>query len=82
VGLLEFGGTVRTPIEPKGKRRGKGGHAPAIKTPYGYRARVTGPRHYKGQFFLTHSVERHQDGIRTAILKQLMHLFDGLEHTP
>lgn len=82
VGLLEFGGTVGTKVEPKRSRRGKGGHAPAVFTPFGPRANVTRPRHYKGQFFLTHSVERNEGRIDERILKELMHLFDGLEHTP
>lgn len=49
VGLLNFGGTVTTPIVPRGR---------ALKIgPDTFVAHVTGPRRYKGQGFLDRAVD-------------------------
>ncbi|MFN0092898.1 MAG: hypothetical protein ACKVWR_21900 [Acidimicrobiales bacterium] len=50
VALLQFGGVRRDPIRPK---RGR-----AVKTPYGPRAAVTGPRRYKGSRSLSRAVKQ------------------------
>ncbi len=54
VGLLNWGGTVRTPIIPK-KRM-------AVRFPVGSRyifaSRIDTPRHYKGQHFMEKAVDR------------------------
>lgn len=49
VGLLEFGGIVRTPIRPRKGHR-------AIRTPYGPRSVVKTPRKYEPQGFMTRAV--------------------------
>lgn len=71
VGLLEFGGTVKTPIFAK---RGS-----AIRTPWGPRASVKGPRHYKGRKFLTGAVQSRERQITEAIKDEVMKSFDGFE---
>jgi hypothetical protein len=49
-GLLEFGGTRRDVLLPKS--------AKAMRTPYGPRAVVRGPRHYRAQHYLRRAVQR------------------------
>jgi len=75
VGLFEYGGTVRGKIVPKGKRKRAGGHAAAIMTPFGPRASVSGPRHYKGLFFMTKAVDEHRGEIAEEIEKQVVGWF-------
>jgi hypothetical protein len=73
VGLLEHGGTVRTPIRPK--------RAQAIKTPWGPRAQVTGPRTYHGKHFLADAVSKNHGRIEEAIRDEVVKAFDGLPVT-
>jgi hypothetical protein len=75
IGLQEFGGTVRTRILPKKP----GG---AIRTPWGPRASISGPRHYKGRHFLTGAVKTKYPEFERRLLKDLMQAFSPLDHTP
>lgn len=57
VAITNFGGTIRTPAVPKGRRR-------ALKMPDGrFVSRVTTPRTVRGQHFLERSAERHRVAI-------------------
>lgn len=57
-GLLEFGGTVRTPIVPKRKRaRGNRRRPAALHFGGRFAARVTTPRRYRGRRYMTRGVE-------------------------
>lgn len=73
VGLLEFGGTVKTVIRPR--------RAKAILTPYGPRAYVKGPRHYHGHHFMTDAVADNVSRIEDVILDEILKAFDGLPVT-
>jgi hypothetical protein len=70
VGLLEFGGVVRTRITPKHNREG---HAPALMTPHGPRAVVKGPRHYKAKRFMRRAIDqtlqRYADRVRDDLFR-------------
>jgi hypothetical protein len=69
VGLLEWGGTVRAPIEPSKKKALVVNGQPV--------ARVAGPRHYKARHFLSGAVEAKQPQIEQALLDETMKAFDG-----
>lgn len=71
VGLLEYGGTVRTPIEPTKKQALVVNGQPV--------ARVSGPRHYKARHFLSGAVEGKRSQIEQALLDETMKAFDGFE---
>jgi hypothetical protein len=71
VGLLEHGGTVRTPLLPR--------TAKAILTPWGPRAAVRGPRTYSGKHFMSDAVSRNHPQIEDAIWDELRKAFDGLD---
>jgi HK97 gp10 family phage protein len=71
VGLLEWGGTVRAPIEPSKKKALLVNGQPV--------ARVAGPRHYKARHFLLGAVEAKQPQIEQALLDETMKAFDGFE---
>lgn len=71
VGLLEYGGTVRTVIKPKGAR--------ALSTPQGPRAAVSGPRTYKGKHFMSDAIHKHRRQIDEAILEETMQAFENFE---
>lgn len=57
VGLLEFGGTVRTTILPKHKGSGKHGAALGFRGGQVAVAAVYTPRKYRGKHFMTRAVE-------------------------
>lgn len=69
VGLLEYGGTVRTVIRPK--------NGQAILTPEGPRAAVNKPRKYKGKHFMSDAIHKNRRQIDEAILEETMKAFDG-----
>jgi HK97 gp10 family phage protein len=71
VGLLEFGGTVRVPIEPAKKKALVVNGQPV--------ARVDAPRHYKARRFLTGAVESKRPQIEQALLDETMKAFDGFD---
>lgn len=71
VGLLEWGGTVRTRILPR--------NGQAILTPQGPRAAVNAPRDYKGKHFLYGSIVRRRREIDAAILEETLKAFDDFE---
>lgn len=80
-GLQELGGHISTPLVSK-RKKGAGGHAPAIKTPHGFFFRISGTRTYTGRKFLRHAVDQDLDRMTDLTLKRLMGAFDPLEHTP
>jgi hypothetical protein len=71
VGLLEYGGTVRTRIVPR--------NGQAIVTPQGPRAAVNKPRRYKGKHFLTDAVYKNRRQIDEAILEETLRAFDDFD---
>ena len=71
VGLLEFGGTVSSRIEPKRKR--------ALTVGDGIVAHVESPRTYKPKLFMTSAVEAKQREIRVAVTEEVMKAFEGLD---
>lgn len=71
VGLLEYGGTVRTTIEPKRKKALIVNGQPV--------ARVTGERHYRARHFLSGAVDARREQIQQALLDETMKAFDGFE---
>lgn len=67
--LLEFGGTVSTPIRPRRRRAlAFGGQHPI--------ARVTNARHYRARLFLTHAARERQDAFARAVRDGLVGEFD------
>lgn len=76
VGLLEFGGTRRDVIEPKGRSGAK-----AILTPRGPRARVAGPRVYTGRLFMTRAVKAKAGPLADAATQRVLAAFDPLPHS-
>lgn len=77
VGLLEFGGTVRTPIEIQ-----KEGVRGLPIGPDLFRASVRGPRRYQPSMRLTEAVQLQVPRTEEVMLEQVMRAFDGLPHTP
>ena len=75
-GLLNFGGTVRTPIEPTKKS------ALTIGDTGEVRASVTRPRFYRGEHFIEKGIERGVPEMERIMLPTMMRIFDGLPHTP
>jgi hypothetical protein len=71
VGLLEYGGTVRSAIEPKRKKALVVNGQPV--------ARVTGERHYKARHFLSGAVDAKRPQIEQALLDETLKAFDGFE---
>jgi HK97 gp10 family phage protein len=71
VGLLEWGGTVRAPIEP-GKKKALLVNGQPV-------AKVTGPRTYRARHFLSGAIESKQPQIEQALLDETMKAFDGFE---
>lgn len=59
-GITIFGGVVRGTIRPASKR--------ALALPFGARARVTSPRHYKANPFLARGVAKKRSEIEPALL--------------
>lgn len=74
VGLMEFGGTVRGTILPKGKKQ-------ALKINGRFVAKVTTPRHYKGKHFMERAVTGRRKQIDAAIQREVMRAFDGFNVT-
>lgn len=72
-GLLEFGGTVRTVLLPK--------NAQALKTPFGPRAAVRKPRHYRGRHYLGRAVEETRPAVERVAGEEILRLYEraGLE---
>lgn len=68
-GLLEFGGTVRAPIEPKGRKRALafGGQHPV--------ARVRTARHYRAQHYMTASVQSQLDEFGGDLRDRIVEVF-------
>jgi hypothetical protein len=71
VGLLEYGGTVRTTIEPKRKQAVVVNGQPV--------ARVTEPRTYRARHFLSGAVDAKRRAIEQALLDETVKAFDGFE---
>ena len=63
-GLIYFGGVVRGVIRPASKR--------ALALPYGARANVTSPRHYKANPFLARGVAKKRSEIEPALLSAVV----------
>lgn len=88
VGLLNFGGTLRDPIQPRVRagvpRRARGDkrRPGAVKFGNVIVARVERPRRYTGAHFLERARDQGMDEYGRVLLVDLMHAFDGLEHTP
>lgn len=74
VGLMEYGGTVHTPVLPKKKKAVLVNGMPI--------AAMTTPRHYRGRHMLAFSVEAKLPQTERVILEEVMRAFDGLEHHP
>jgi hypothetical protein len=70
VGLLEYGGTVRTPLTPKDGGRG---HFPVGGGEF--RATVTGPRTYEPRLFMTGAVKTREGRIATSVRDRLLDAF-------
>jgi acyl dehydratase len=71
IGLMEYGGTVRTTIEPKRKK--------AIVINGQPVARVTEPRTYRARHFLSGAVDAKHREIDQALLDETLKAFDGFE---
>lgn len=81
IGLLDFGGVVRSTITPKGKGKRKGHKG--LKMPDGkVRANVTTPRVYRGRRYLEAAVAGTIEAYERELLTGLLHSFDPLEHSP
>jgi len=63
VGLLEFGGTVRTPIVPR--------KAQALHFGGRFASRVTTPRHYRARAFMRGAVHLRQGAFSAELEKEL-----------
>lgn len=74
VGLMEYGGTVHSPVLPKKKKAVVVNGQPI--------AAMTTPRHYRPRLFLTTAVHSNLPKTERVILEEVMHAFDGLPHTP
>lgn len=75
VGLLEFGGTVRTVIRPKNAQA-------LLVGPDVIRSEVTTPRRYMPSLRMTAAVHARKSQIEDAMLGHVMHAFDGFPHNP
>ena len=75
VGLLEFGGLVKTRIEAK--EAGGLSIGPDI-----VRAAVDTPRRYHPSLRLTKAVMARTGSIEDRVLEEVMQAFDGLTHSP
>lgn len=73
VGLMEFGGTVKTIIEPR--------KAQALTVGDGVVANVTTPRVYHGRRFMLGAVDAAADQIDDILLEETLKAFDGFEVT-
>jgi hypothetical protein len=71
VGLLEFGGVVRTEIKPR--------KAQALYFGGRFAANVKTPRHYRGQHFLSRAVSSNTNRIADAIADEVVKAFNGFE---
>lgn len=75
VGLLEFGGAIRTPLRPK-KRR-------ALRLRDGsFVMAVNKPRKIEAKRLLQGAVEARFGDYQEALVPKLMRAFDDFEHTP
>lgn len=70
-GLMEFGGTVRTIIRPR--------HREALSTPWGPRASVQAPRHYKPRGVLQFAVRQRLGVYEEGVVDEVARVFDGLD---
>jgi hypothetical protein len=70
VGLLEYGGTVSTPLVPKG---GGSGHFPIGGGEF--RSTITGPRTYQPRLFLSGAVQSRRRRIELAVRDRLLDAF-------
>jgi hypothetical protein len=77
-GLLNYGGTVKTVIQPKDHE----GHQALAVGGNVVRARVTKPRTYRGKHFIEHAVEETFGEFQQKVLPLVMDVFNGLDHTP
>jgi hypothetical protein len=75
-GLLNFGGIVRTVIEPKNKLALTIGNTGLV------RANVTKPRRYKGKHFIERGLDQSRPEMERILLPTVMKSFDGLPHKP
>ena len=64
--------------EFKSAYRGRG--PKALSTPYGPRARVSGPRHYRAKHYLERSVAESVPGVTSRFREKTLAVFEGL-HT-
>lgn len=71
-GLMNFGGTRKDVIRPK--------NGEAVLTPMGPRAEVSGPRKYKGKFFLQKGRDAGLPRFESIVMDYVMEAFDGLPH--
>lgn len=68
VAILEFGGTIKTPLRPKPGRQGRGGRPPALRLADGrFVTLVTGPRKITGKHFMQRAVKR----VRPRVIQEL-----------
>lgn len=74
IGLLNYGGTVRPPIEPR-KRKALAFNGVVV-------SRVNTVRRYRAQHFLEDARDRKLDEFGQALLPELLLAFTPLEHSP
>ena len=74
VGLLNFGGVVKAPIEPKDKK--------AIAFAGVVVSQVNRARRYHGEHFLDRARDEGLDEFGAALLPEIMLAFEPLEHSP
>lgn len=77
-GLLNFGGTVTSTIAPIQSQ----GHQALAIGPGIIRARVTGPRKYRGKRFIETGIALGFPRFEEKVLDSVMNAFNGLPHTP
>lgn len=61
------------------KRAYRGTGPKALSTPYGPRARVSGPRHYRGKHYLERAAVESLPGITNRFRDKALGVFEGLE---
>lgn len=81
LGYLNYGGYLK-PVQPKKRRKGAGGHAPAVAFGGIVVARTKRMRHHTGTHFLEKARDAGFPQYERVLLEHLMASFDPLEHTP
>lgn len=82
VGLLNFGGTVRAPIIPRGRRLKSGRGKKAIAFGGIVVSQVNTARRFRGSHFLERARDAGFPMYEQVLLTEVMRAFDPIEHTP